>query len=143
MKNSLRHIKKINLKKIHSDKGSVLHCLKRSENSFIKFGEVYISTIKSKKIKAWKLHKKMFLNLIVPIGEVAFVFYDQNTKGFKQEIIGEKNYSRLYVPPKIWYGFKGISNKMSYIINIASISHDEKEQINENLKNIEFDWSKI
>ena len=35
------------------------------------------SKIKFGKIKAWKFHTKMILNLIVPVGKVKFVFYSQ------------------------------------------------------------------
>ena len=42
------------------------------------FGEIYFSNINSLCIKAWKKHKIMTLNLIVPIGKVRFVFHDKN-----------------------------------------------------------------
>jgi len=142
MRPNLNNIKIVKLKKIPSSKGSVLHCLKNNEKNFVKFGEVYISTIFKNKIKAWKLHNKMFLNLIVPIGEVAFVFYNQKTNKFKFETIGENNYCRIFVPPKIWYGFKGINSK-NFIINIASIKHNDSEQLNKKISEINFDWQKI
>ena len=42
-------------------------------------------------------------------------------------IIGEENYSRITVPPMIWFGFKGLSSNKSYVLNISNELHDPKE----------------
>ena len=115
------------LKKFHLNEGDVLHALKASENEFNGFEEVYFSTIKFKKIKAWKRHLKMTMNLVVPVGNVQFIFYNNNKKLIENIIIGEKNYSRITVPPKIWFGFKGLSSSTSYILNVSDVSHDPSE----------------
>ena len=41
--------------------------------------------------------------------------------------IGEDNYSRITVAPLVWFGFKGLSSKTSYILNISDESHDPSE----------------
>ena len=48
--------------------------LKKNELKNWTFGEAYFSKIKFNKIKAWKYHSKMTLNLAVPHGKVKFVF---------------------------------------------------------------------
>ena len=115
------------LKRFKLEDGDVLHALKASENEFNGFEEAYFSTIKQNKIKAWKRHLKMTMNLIVPIGEVKFNFFDSKKQFIESFIIGEKNYSRITVPPMIWFGFKGLSPKTSYILNISDKLHDPKE----------------
>ena len=123
--NSLIVIKK--LKKFELDEGDVLHALKDSESEFSGFKEAYFSTIRHNKIKAWKKHLKMTMNLIVPISAVQFIFYDLENNLLNNIIIGEDNYCRITVPPNIWCGFKGLSSKTSYILNIADTSHDPLE----------------
>ena len=91
-------------KTFKNDNGNVLHALKAREEEFNGFEEAYFSIIKKDKIKAWKRHLKMTMNLIVPIGSVLFVFYDRKGENCKTIEIGEKNYSRITVPPKIWFG---------------------------------------
>ena len=71
-------IKKNKLKTIDNINGAVMHGLKKSESSFNGFGELYFSNIKYKSIKAWKRHLRMTMNLIVPVGNVQFIFYDEN-----------------------------------------------------------------
>ena len=121
---------KIKIKKLKQFKledGDVYHALKASESEYYGFKEAYFSTIKNNKIKAWKRHYKMTMNLIVPIGKVQFVFYDENKNLLKNLMIGEENYSRITVPPKIWFGFKGVSLNTSYILNISNEIHDPLE----------------
>ena len=98
------------LKQINVEGGNVLHALKASEDEFYGFEEAYFSTIEINKIKAWKRHLEMTMNLIVPVGEVQFNFYSQEKKLLSNTIIGERNYSRITVPPMTWFGFKGLAS---------------------------------
>ena len=115
------------LKRINVEEGDVLHVLKYSDDEFHGFKEAYFSTIKENKIKAWKRHLLMTMNLIIPIGRVQFNFYDNNQNLLKNIIVGEDNYCRITVPPMIWFGFKGLSSHPSYILNISDESHNPSE----------------
>ena len=59
-----------------SKEGAVYHCLRSSDTGYIGFGESYFSFIEYNAVKAWKLHQKMTLNLVVPVGMVRFNFID-------------------------------------------------------------------
>ena len=139
-KSGFNRVSKTKLKIIENGNGNIMHALKKHEKSFSKFGEAYFSKIKYKKIKGWKYHERMKLNLIVPFGKVRFIFYDCKSKNFLEEIIGEKTYYRLTVKPKTWFAFQGLSKKESLILNIASIPHDSNEQFSVNLNKIDFNW---
>jgi dTDP-4-dehydrorhamnose 3,5-epimerase len=123
---SLNKIKLFKLKKINIKNGKVLRVLRKTDKNFYKFSECYFSFVSYKKIKAWKKHKKMKMNLIVPVGTVKFIFYCEKIKKFKKIIIGENNYQRLFVPGGLWFGFQGLS-KVNLILNISNIIHNEKE----------------
>ena len=126
------------LKQILLEDGDVFHGLKASEEEFYGFEEAYFSTIKINKIKAWKRHLRMTMNLIVPVGEVQFNFYNDEKQLLINTIIGERNYSRITVPPLIWFGFKGLSSRTSYILNISNKSHDPSEVEREPLSFLNF-----
>ena len=70
-----------------------MHAMKQSEDSFKGFGEAYFSQINPGAIKAWKLHLKMTMNIVVPIGEVNFVFIDSSEET-RSETLGENKYLR-------------------------------------------------
>ena len=120
--------------------GNILRALKRNELKKWTIGEAYFSKIKFNKIKAWKYHLKMTLNLAVPHGKVKFVFYSQQDDAFRVVEIGDKQYSRLTVPPKIWFGFKGISKPESIILNLANFQHNPKEILRCKKNKIKFNW---
>lgn len=139
--NRLEYIKKIKLLSFKNNKGNVLRAFRSKEEKIGKFGEVYLSWINKGAIKGWKLHKKMHMNLVVPIGLVRFVFYKDNK--FKEIIIGEKKYFRIYVPNKIYFAFQNLSKKKSLVINYSNIIHQNiDETINKNLKKISYQWKK-
>ncbi len=126
------------LMKFDNDKGDVCHGLRHNDVGFHGFEEIYFSNIKTGAIKAWKMHKKMTLNLIVPVGDVRFNFIElDNHKVIKDRFeitIGESNYRRITVPPLIIFGFKGISKNINVVTNVSSHIHDDNEckDFNEN-----------
>ena len=63
------------LKRIPTKGGDVLHVLRDFDSGYNGFGEVYFTFIERGAIKAWKCHQRMTLNLVVPIGEISFVFH--------------------------------------------------------------------
>ena len=136
------------LRRVATPGGDVLHAIKASDSGFIGFGEAYFSKIKSGSIKGWKRHTKMTMNLIVPIGEVRFIIYDDRDKSnnvgiFQQIILDSKdNYNRLTIPPMVWLGFQGINETSSIILNIASIEHSIQEIDKKELSEINFNWNK-
>lgn len=136
------------LNRIHNPNGDILHGIKRSEAEFSSFGEAYFSMIKNGSIKGWNKHKVMTLNLIVAIGEVSFVVYDDreasNTNGSFYKIeLSQLNYKRLTVPPGLWLAFKGKGNQSNLILNIASIEHDSEEIERKPLEQINYNWQSV
>jgi dTDP-4-dehydrorhamnose 3,5-epimerase len=126
--------------------GDILHAFKSSEQTFSKFGEAYFSNIKLGFVKAWKRHREMTLNLVVPIGEVKFVIFDgrkeSSTYNQFQTIIlsKDKKYYRLTIPKMVWVGFQGIGENDSMILNIASVEHSEDEVERKEVNEIKFNW---
>ena len=119
-----------------------MHGLKKSDNGFNGFGEVYFSWVEQGAIKAWKCHQRMTLNLIVPVGEVSFVFHLTNQKiSFRTENIGEERYLRLTVPPGIWFGFHGIAAERSLLSNLADMAHSPDEVLRKETSEFVYDWS--
>jgi len=128
------------LEVISVNNGDVLKALNKSDDTYKGFGEVYFSEIKHGRIKAWKKHTKMVMNIVVPVGKVKFVFFEKITGHFKEVIIGRDNYALLTVRPNIWFGFQGLSAGKNIVMNISNIVHDPKESISLDQKKINYDW---
>ena len=139
-KNLLDKIKITPQKIIKLPAGNIMHVLKSVELKNWIFKEAYFSKIKFGKVKAWRYHLKMTLNLAVPYGKVKFVFYSQQEDLFRVIEIREKQYSRLIVPPRIWFGVKGIKKSESIILNLANFQHDSNEILRCKKSDIKFNW---
>ena len=133
------------LKKILHPKGDIFHGMKKDDNGYVGFGEAYFSMIKYDEIKGWNRHKEMTLNLVVPMGSVTFIIYDDREKYrsngtfFKVEL-SPSNYARLTVPPGLWLAFKGNDANTSLILNIASMAHNPDEIEKLDLNKIPYNW---
>ena len=125
------------LKQILHPKGNLFHAMKKSDVGFDGFGEAYFSTINQGDIKGWKKHTKMTLNLVVPIGEIEFVIYDE--KEFFSVALSLKNYQRLTIKAGLWVAFRGLG-EFNMLLNLASLEHDQNEAYNQALDTINYAW---
>jgi len=128
--------------------GNVIHGIRKSDIAYKGFGEAYFSCIEYGAIKAWKMHTKMTLNLIVPKGLIRFIIYDNRKKSssykkFDEVIMSRKKPSRLTIPPLLWFGFQGLDQSTSLVLNIADIEHDPNEVKRKNIDDIKYNWEII
>lgn len=128
------------LKQINNPKGDIFHAMKKSDNGFDGFGEAYFSTINKGDIKGWKKHTKMTLNLVVSVGEIEFIVYDENSKEFFSVKLSQNNYQRLTVKRNSWMAFRGIG-EYNMLLNLASMEHDISEAVNIDLSEIKYEWN--
>ena len=96
--------------------------------------------MKFNKIKGWKKHTKMTMTLVVPVGKVQFVFYDESK--FRSIIIGDNRFFKIIVPPNIWFAFKGISKGKNLVFNLANLKHNDKEIVRKRNNEIKYNWKK-
>jgi dTDP-4-dehydrorhamnose 3,5-epimerase len=86
----------------------------------------------------------MILNLVVPVGKIKFVLFDDRDESnirFQEIIISRDNYCRLTVPPMVWMGFQGLSSEKSMLLNITNIEHDPGEVDRLEIDKINYNWS--
>lgn len=127
------------LKQIHNPKGDIFHAMKKSDDGFDGFGEAYFSTIHKDDTKGWKKHIRMTLNLVVPMGAIKFVIYDEESKEFFSVVLSHENYQRLTVKAGLWLAFQGVGDN-NMLLNLASIEHNPSEAINIGLSEIKYEW---
>ncbi len=116
----------IDRKTILVENGNVRHGLKVSEESFAGFGELYFTEIRKNKVKGWKRHSEMTLNLLPVVGEI--VLYLKRDLADAPELIhfGFSNYKLVSIEPNVWVAFEGLS-EINMMANLASIEHDPSE----------------
>lgn len=127
-------VKVTRLKKIVDERGMIMHMLKRTDETFTEFGEIYFSCGQPGAVKAWHIHKEMTLNDCCIVGMVKLVIYDcrkgSPTEGNTMELfIGEHNYCVVQIPPGVANGYKAFGDKMAIVANCASMPHEKEELI--------------
>lgn len=125
---------------IDHPKGDIFHAMKSGDTGFYGFGEAYFSNVVQGEVKGWKMHSKMTLNLLVPVGKIEIAVCDG--KNIFSLVLSPENYQRLTVCPKLWVAFKGLS-KINMLLNIASHHHDPTESANVAIDTFKFRWTDL
>lgn len=127
------------LKQIYNPKGDIFHAMKKSDSGYDGFGEAYFSTIHKGDIKGWKKHMKMTLNLIVCLGEIRFVVYDDLKDEFFSVKLSHQNYQRLTIKNGLWMAFEGLEED-NMLLNLANLEHNPCESISVNIDEIKYNF---
>ncbi len=121
------------LKQIPNPKGDLYHALRSFDEGYVGFGEAYFTQIHHGEAKGWKRHNRMTLNLVVVMGAVKFVIYDDRegspTRGQFEEVTlsPTDNYQRLTLAPGLWMAFYGAAEGTSMLMDIIPEPHDDAE----------------
>ena len=140
-------VRVVSLRRIPDERGTIYHMLRRTDEHFIEFGEIYFTTIYRGIVKGWHRHRLMTLNYACIAGRVKLVLYDDRadsaTQGTLMErFLGPDDYSLVVIPPGIWTGFKGMSDE-AIVANCATHPHDPSntERIDPFGGAIPYDWA--
>ena len=139
------------LREIADHRGSVLHLMRRDDELFKGFGEVYFSEVFPGKYKAWKKHIRQTQNVAVPRGRILLVLFDGRdgsaTRGnlLELELGRPDRYLRVTIPPGIWYGFASIGDAPALLVNCVDFPHDPSESIAVDAidQNINYSWESV
>jgi len=120
------------LKQIPDERGKIAHMLRRDDELFERFGEIYFSFAYPGVVKGWHYHKKQTDYFAVIKGMMKIVLYDARddspTKGEIQEFfIGEHNHMLIRIPPGVVHGMKGIGTETAIVANCATDPYNHEE----------------
>lgn len=133
-------------KQITVPKGNIFHAIKSNSDGFCGFGEAYFSQIEQGAIKGWKRHNRYTLNIVVPVGTIRFVIYDDRKESpsygqFEDIVISVKdNYKRLTVAPGLWMAFQGLGAGISMLMDIIPEIHNPDEADKCDLDKIKYNF---
>lgn len=129
-------------RRIGHELGDILRGMTCSSPGFAGFGEAYFTTVLPGKVKGWRRHRVMVLNLIVPTGTVRFVAIEQDGAVPRRFVLGsEAPHARLTIPPGTWFAFQCLGAEPGVVLNLASIEHDPAEAESVPLETFAFDWN--
>jgi len=141
-------VKVVPLGRIPDERGTVMHMLRATDPHFIRFGEIYFSTVYRDVVKGWHRHREMTLNYACVFGRIKLVLYDERegspSRGELQELfLGPDNHALVIVPPEVWNGFKGLNDPFAIVANCCTHAHDPSRstRLDPFQNHIPYDWS--
>lgn len=145
---ALADVQVVPLRRIPDERGTIFHMLRRSDDHFLEFGEIYFTTIYSNVVKGWHKHREMTLNYACVHGRIKLVLYDDRegsaTCGELDEIfLGPDNYALVVIPPGVWTGFKGMTDPYAIVANCCTHEHDPSRstRLDPFSGEIPYDWA--
>jgi dTDP-4-dehydrorhamnose 3,5-epimerase len=117
------------LRVIPDERGRLMETLRDDDELFIKFGQVYVTTVYPGVVKGWHYHKKQIDTMVCIVGMIKLVLYDNReespTKGRLNEMfIGIHNPLLVQIPAGVLHGFKCISESEAMVMNIPTEHYD-------------------
>ena len=144
-------VKTKHLTVIPDERGRLTEMLRRDDDIFTKFGQVYLTTAYPGVVKAWHYHKKQADNFVVVKGMMKVVLYDaregSSTFGRINEFfMGDYNLMLLRIPEGVYHGFKCISETEAMVINIPTEPYNhqapDEYRVPPHSKDIPYDWKR-
>ncbi|MCM8781656.1 MAG: dTDP-4-dehydrorhamnose 3,5-epimerase family protein [Candidatus Omnitrophica bacterium] len=142
-------VKKLTL--IPDERGRLMEILRRDDEQFKRFGQVYMTTSYPGVVKAWHYHKKQTDNFTCIYGKIRLALYDPRprSKTFKsidEFVLSLDEPILVQIPPLVYHGFKCISDKESIVINTVTHPYNrarpDEYRIDPYDNEIPYDWRK-
>jgi len=139
------------LKVIPDERGRLMEILRIDDETFRKFGQVYMTTAYPGVVKGWHYHKKQYDNMAVVKGMMKIVLYDgrpdsSTCREINEFFVGEHNPVLIHIPPYVYHGFKCISQEEAVVINTPSEVYDYREpdefRVHPHENDIPYEWDR-
>jgi len=139
------------LRALCDERGRLMEMLRRDDDFFQGFGQVYMTTAYPGVVKAWHYHRKQYDNFAVVWGMMKVVLYDARedspTVGDVNEFfMGEHNPILVQIPPLVYHGFKCVSDHEAIVINCPTevYNYDDPDEfrVDPHDNDIPYDWAR-
>jgi len=119
------------LRLIPDERGRLMEILRRDDDFFVQFGQVYLTTTYPGVVKAWHYHKKQddFITCVKGMLKLA-LFDDRDGSATRGEVneffIGDHNPMIVKVPKMVYHGWKCVSVGEALVINVPTEPYDRE-----------------
>lgn len=147
----IRGVEVKKLKIIPDERGRLMEILRRDDEIFKKFGQVYMTTAFPGVVKAWHYHKKQDDNFTCVHGKMRLALYDARKNSPTYKEVNDFEISPdapmlVHIPKNVYHGFKCISDTEAIVINTVTIPYNYKEpdeyRLDAYANDIPYDWRK-
>lgn len=139
------------LKVIPDQRGRLMEILRRDDELFQEFGQVYMTTTYPGVVKAWHKHERQADNIACVAGMIKMALHDNRkgspTKGETNEFyLGVHNPILVQVPAGIYHGWMAVSEEEAVVVNIPTKPYDrehpDEQRLDPHDNEIPYDWKR-
>jgi len=137
------------LKVIPDERGRLMEILRRDDELFGAFGQVYATTTLPGVVKAWHKHEKQTDNVACVAGMVKLALYDGRegspSQGeLSQFYLGVHRPILVQIPAGIWHGWMCVSPEEAVVVNVPTEpynpDHPDEQRLDPHDSLIPYDW---
>ncbi len=139
------------LRVMPDERGRLTEILRKDDELFRGFGQVYVTTTYPGVVKAWHKHRKQTDNIACVAGMIKVALYDGRegspTRGqVDQFYLGVHNPVLLQVPAGIYHGWMCVSGEEAVVVNVPTevyvYAEPDEQRLDAHDKSIPFDWTR-
>lgn len=139
------------LKVIPDERGRLMEILRRDDEIFQKFGQVYMTTAFPGVVKSWHYHKLQTDSFTCVSGKIRFALYDARGdsptyKEVNEFVISPENPLLVQIPPLVYHGFKCIGTSEAIVINTVTEPYNHKDpdeyRVDAYKNDVPYDWKR-
>ncbi len=140
------------LRVIPDERGRLMEILRRDDDIFSEFGQVYITSAYPGAVKAWHYHQLQDDHFCVVVGMMKVVLYDARddspTRGQINEFfMGVHNPIVLRIPRGVYHGFKCVSETEAICLNVPTNTYNyadpDEHRLPAHTDQIPYQWNRV
>ncbi len=139
------------LRVIPDERGRLMEILRKDDDLFEAFGQVYMTTTYPGVVKAWHLHRKQTDNVACVQGMIKLALYDSREESptfrkVDQFYLGVHNPLLVQIPKGVYHGWMCVSEEEAVIVNIPTEPYDyespDEHRLDPHENDIPYDWKR-
>ena len=116
-------VKTKNLKVMPDERGRLMEILRRDDEIFLEFGQVYVTTTYPGVVKAWHKHERQSDNIACVAGMIKLAVYDGRAgsptfREVNEFYLGVHNPLLVQIPAGVHHGWMCVSPEEAVVVNI-------------------------
>jgi len=136
---------------ILDERGRLMEILRRDDEIFIRFGQVYMTTALPGVVKAWHYHKKQTDYLTCVSGVIRLALYDARPRSKTFHAVDEFTLNLdepmvVQIPPLVYHGFKCVSPAEAIVVNTITHPYNRNKpdeyRVDPYTNEVPYDWRK-
>ncbi|MCJ7588287.1 MAG: dTDP-4-dehydrorhamnose 3,5-epimerase family protein [Candidatus Aminicenantes bacterium] len=137
------------LKVIPDERGRLMEILRRDDELFGAFGQVYATTTLPGVVKAWHKHEKQTDNVACVAGMIKLALFDGRegspSQGeLSQFYLGVHRPILVQIPAGVWHGWMCVSPEEAVVVNVPTEpynpDHPDEQRLDPHDSLIPYDW---